>query len=235
MASVSALTRQIRALDPVGVRRSFDESPALLPARDDRGRTWLHLCCSVDVGSRHRDVDASLAIADDLIGRGLDIDDAAFTEHGGKWRATPLWYSVARGQNIRLAEHLLNAGCDPNHTLWAAAFRNDGAAIDLLLDHGADIDPVIEDETPFLAAVKHSHFAAAWRLADRGADINFVDTARMTALHYMLKKSSAPEHFVSLMAYRPRLDVIGPDGRSAAAILGAKRDPRLRALATDDS
>src|SRR5262245_7314479 len=140
MASVTGLTRHVRALDADAVASALDESPELLDRRDDRGRSWLHLCCSVDVTKRPDDVGGSVAIVDDLLGRGLGIDDAAFTEHDGAWRATPLWYSIARGGNRRLAQHLLERGCDPNHTLWAAGFRDDVEAIDLLIDHGADVD-----------------------------------------------------------------------------------------------
>jgi hypothetical protein len=51
--------------------------------------------------------------------------------------------------------------------LWAAAFCDDVAMIRLLLDHGARIDAVAEDETPFLSAIKSSHFAAAEELLKR--------------------------------------------------------------------
>ena len=232
MASQTGLTREVRALDSEAVRFSLDAAPQLLDARDARGRSWLHLCCAIDVTSRPDEVAASIDIVDDLMRRGLDIDEPAFTESGGSWRATPLWYSIARGRNLRLAEHLLERGCDPNHTLWAAAFNDDLPAIDLLLDHGADIDPAIEDETPFLGAIKTSHFPAAWRLAQRGADIDVVDPQGMTALHHMLKKSSDAAHFVAFADFGPRLDIPGPDGVTASELLSRKRDPVLRALAT---
>jgi ankyrin repeat protein len=231
MASKTTLTRQVGALDAVAVRVSLDESPALLDHRDERGRNWLHLCSSIDVTNRADEVDASIAIADDLLERGIDIDDAAFTEHDGAWRATALWYCVGRGRNLPLATDLLERGCDPNHSLWAAAFRDDLAAIDLLLDHGAELDAVIEQETPFLSAVKTSHFRPAWHLAERGADIDIVDPNGMTALHYMLKKSSDTVHFVDFFQFEPRIDIPGPDGVTAAELLSRKRDQTLRELA----
>jgi hypothetical protein len=231
MASATGLTRQIRALDADEVRASFDAAPALIDHRDQRGRNWLHLCCSIDVTNRADDVDASIAIADDVLERGIDIDDAAFTEHDGRWRATAVWYCIGRGRNRGLAQHLLERGADPNHTLWAAAFLDDLAAIDLLLAHGAELDAVIEDETPFLSAVKTSHFRSAWHLAEQGADVDVVDSNGMTALHYMLKKSSDTVHFVDFFRFGPRVDIPDPEGVTAAERMSRKRDQTLRELA----
>ncbi|WP_163078698.1 ankyrin repeat domain-containing protein, partial [Acinetobacter baumannii] len=78
--------------------------PDLLGHRDERGRSWLHLACATP--------GTGVAMADLLLGLGLALDDAAFTE--GAWRATPLWFAVARGSNHPLAEHLLACGADPN-------------------------------------------------------------------------------------------------------------------------
>jgi hypothetical protein len=197
VASKTGITRLVRALDADGVRDAVDESPALVDHRDSRGRSWLHLTCSIDVSGRPpSDVDASLAIASLLLDRGLGHSDAAFIE--GSWRATPVWYGVGRGRNLRLVAWLLDQGADPEHSLWAAAFNRDVEAIDLLLDHGASIDAVAEDETPFLSAIKVSHFREAWRLAERGADVGFADSKGMTARDYMTRKRSPRAAFDAL-------------------------------------
>ncbi len=43
-----ALIRELRWKD---VEAGLVENPALLDFRDDRGRNWLHLCCSVNPNS----------------------------------------------------------------------------------------------------------------------------------------------------------------------------------------
>ena len=102
MTSKTILTRQVRSFDALGVERSLDASPDLLDVRDERGRTWLHLCCSVDVTTRSKvDRRGERRARVRLLDRGLDMDDAAFTED--TWKATPVWFTVARGRNLDLA------------------------------------------------------------------------------------------------------------------------------------
>ena len=204
------------------------ESPSLIGVRDPRGRNWLHVCCSVNPKSRGLHAGDAVRTADVLLHAGLDIDEPAFSE--GNWRATPLWYAVARGQNLTLARHLLERGAGPNHCLWAAAYRDDLPAIKLLVAAGADVDPVTEDETPFLSAVKRSRFRAAKLLLELGANVDFQDRRGMTALHYMLRKGSDKRHLRMVIARGARLDLADRKGATAAEILRRKRDPALQRL-----
>jgi ankyrin repeat protein len=103
----------------------------------------------------------------------------------------------------------------------------------LLLEHGADIDPVAEDETPFLSAVKGSHFRAAEALLERGANVNIQDSHGMTALHYMLKKDSEKRHFRVLLRYGARGDLKDEKGDTAAEIMSRKRDPEFKTMANE--
>jgi len=69
VTSKTTLTKQVRAFDVDAVRLSLEESPDLLGARDERGRTWLHLCCGVDVRDR-TDRGPSLTLANGGSGAG---------------------------------------------------------------------------------------------------------------------------------------------------------------------
>jgi ankyrin repeat protein len=211
------------------VKAALAETPELLGFRDGRGRNWLHLCCGANAARKKLDPADTIKTADALLAAGLDVNAEAFCE--GEWKATPLWYAVARGENRALARHLLKRGSDPNHCLWAAGFRDDVDMIRLLARGGAEIDPVAEDATPFLSAIQWSHFAAAEELLKLGADPNFQDSKRMTALHYLLKKGSDEKHVRMLIDHGARGDIPNREGVTAAAILRKKRDAGFRRLA----
>lgn len=210
-------------------RAGLVENPKLIDFRDDKGRNWLHVCCSVNPRQRALRTAGGVRTADVLLSAGLDLDEEAFRE--GEWKATPLWYAVARGENLVLARHLLGLGADPDHCLWAAAYRDDVAVIRLLLDAGAELDPVAEDETPFLHAVKWSHFRAAKALLERGAKVDFQDRSGMTALHYMLKKRSDERHVRMVLKFGARGDLPDGSGSTVKEIMMRKRSAALREMA----
>ena len=168
MISKTAMLSMVKELRWKEARESLAQWPDVLRVRDKRGRTWLHLTCAVDVSKRQGASRASIQLAEVLLGLGLDINDAAFTEEN--FRATPLWYAIAFGKNIPLAKFLLGRGADPNYGMFAAAYNDDAAAIRLLADHGAPIDPEAEGATPLLSAVQWSRFKAAEELLKRGAN-----------------------------------------------------------------
>jgi hypothetical protein len=228
LISKTRLTERVKAFDWQGLDADLAEAPQLLGYRDERGRNWLHLCCATELKGRHPA--ASLKTADVLLARGIDLAGHAFTE--GAWKATPVWFAIGRGRNLALAEHLLKKGADPNYSLWAAGFLDDPASVDLLVRYGALLeDPAVSEESPFVSAVKWSHFKAAEALARHGADVNARDEKGLTALHLMLKKDSDAAHFEMLARYGARGDIPGPDGQTAAQIMARKKDPRFKALA----
>jgi uncharacterized protein len=224
------LVERVRAHDWAEVERGIKAAPGLLRWRDERGRGLLHLCCIAPAKSA-AEVAASIKTADVLIAAGLDISEAAFTEDGGRWRATPLWHAIGRGRNLALAEHLLKLGCDREHSLWAAVFRRDPDAIRLLVRYGATVDAPHEGGTPFMGATQVSHFEEAEVLLELCANPDVKDKDGATALHLMLKKGSAPEHLAMVIRHGARGDVPDAQGRTAREILKRKRDPALRALA----
>src|SRR4029077_92819 len=130
-----------------------------------------------------------------------------------------------------LAEYLLKHGSTPNYSLWAAAFNDDFDAIRLLVRHGANLNDVVEDETPFLSAIKTSHFRSAEELLKLGSDVNYQDSKGMTALHYMLKKDSDKKHFPMLIERGARGDIKNKDRVAAADIMRKKKDPQFRKMA----
>jgi len=228
--SKTKLTELVKTFRSKEVDAALAEKPELLSHRDERGRNWLHLCCGVNPKRAKLKADDSVKTAEVLLRHGTDINQEAFTE--GEWKATPLWFAVARGENLGLAEFLLKSGSNPNYCLWAAGFVENIEAIRLLVRHGANVnDRSAAEESPFMGAIKWSHFRAAEELLKLGADVNYVDPVGMTALHYMLKKGSDKKYFAMLIAHGARGDIKNKDGVTAAEIMRKKRDPEFRAMA----
>jgi uncharacterized protein len=225
MVSKTSMREAVRAHRWQEVAQGLAAQPALKDVRDERGRNWLHLACMTPGAD-----EASIATADTLLSLGFAIDDAAFRE--GSWRATPLWHVIARGRNLALAAHLLRLGADPNHCLHAAVWNEDRDAIRLLLDHGAAIEEGAErGDTPLLGAVAWSKFGPAEELLKAGADPNALNAKGATALHMMLNKGSAAEHFQLFARHGARSDIADAEGRTADALLRRKRDPGYRVAA----
>ena len=86
-------------------------------------------------------------------------------------------------------------------------------------------------DTPLLGAVAWSKFGPAEELLKAGADPNVRNKDGATALHLMLRKSSAPEHFQLFARHGARSDIPDAAGLTADALLRRKRAPGYRAAA----
>jgi ankyrin repeat protein len=212
------------------IAQGLAENPALLGFRDERGRNWLHLACGVKVKERGLRVSDSIKTAEVLLNAGLDINQEAFREPD--FKATPLWYAIGHGQNLKLAEFLLQRGSVPHYCMWAAAYNDDPAAIRLLVANGAEINASAEDATPFLFAIQWSRFAAAEQLLKLGADVNAQNSKKTTALHCLLKKGSDKKYVQMLVRFGARGDLKDSSGVTTSEIMSRKKDPDFRAMST---
>jgi uncharacterized protein len=228
LVSKTRMLTLVQELKWKDVKAAIRGNPGLLGFRDKKGRNWLHVCCSVNITKRRRTAADSIRTAEVLLDAGVGINEPATTE--GTWEATALWYSIAFGENLALAEYLLKRGADPNHCLWAAVNRDNAAAIRLLIQNGA-ADPTTEEASPLLAAIHWNKFAAAEELLKLGADANFQDSRKMTALHYLLKNGGEIKYVRMLINYGARWDLKNESGVTAAEVMMRKRDPDFRRMA----
>src|SRR5215475_1428859 len=223
--SKTRLFSAIKSLDVEAVSALLDSHPELARVKDERRRNALHFLCGLPASDKAET--RSLALARLLLDRGFDINEPAFVEEGGAFKATPLWYALSRGRNLPLAKFLLKRGSTPENCLWTAGFDDDVEAIDLLVKAGATLDPVVEDETPFLSAIKWSRFKAAERLLRHGANVNFRNSKGTTALHALVKKRSDRRYIELLLRHGADPHLRDAKGESPLYMVARWRDKSL--------
>ncbi|GJM27354.1 MAG: hypothetical protein DHS20C16_37690 [Phycisphaerae bacterium] len=89
---------------------------------------------------------------------------------------------VSGADNPEAVEYLLNQGGDPNlrdstdHTpLFQAAVHGNVKIVEILIDHGANVDPICNGMTPLQIAAASGHIAVIERLLASGANPSNVD------------------------------------------------------------
>ncbi len=223
--SKTRLFGALKALDVEAVSALLDAHPKLAQVKDERRRNALHFLCGLPASDKESA--RSLALARLLLDRGFDVNEPAFVEEGGAFKATPLWYALSRGRNLPLAKFLLKRGSTPENCLWTVAFDDNVEAVDLLVKAGARLDPVVEDETPFLSAIKWSRFKAAERLLHHGANVNFQNSKGTSALHAVVKKNSDRRHVEMLLRYGADPTIRDAKGVRPLDMVARRRDQTL--------
>jgi uncharacterized protein len=151
-------------------------SPSLAQAIDSRGRTALHMACAVRPGGATLGEPNGIATVSALLKAGADLEaPAPMDEDEGDFRATPLWFAVARGENLTLTQHLLKLGADASYSLWAAVWRDDEILCRDLLKSKPRLNLRAHGETPLFYAARLKRLKALELLLDAGADPTIAD------------------------------------------------------------
>lgn len=152
-------------------------APELVEASDPQGHTALHRACAVKPGSSAALLESTgIATVKVLLGAGADLERAVpMDEDEGDFRATPLWYAVARGENFPLVEFLLKQGANASYSLWAAVWRDDEEVCRALLEARPELNLKAHGETPLFYAARLKRLATLAMLIDAGADPSIAD------------------------------------------------------------
>jgi ankyrin repeat protein len=86
------------------------------------------------------------------------------------FRATPVWFAVARGENLPLVRFLLKRGADASYCLWAAVWRDDAVLCRALLQAKPRLDLRAHGETPIFYAARLQRLRTLELLVAAGAD-----------------------------------------------------------------
>lgn len=173
--SKSALFAAAKAWDAGAVKAILAAAPELLEAAQPDGRRALHLACGVRPDARGLGEANGLRTAAALLDAGAELEAEVPRLREDDFRATPLWFAVARGENLPLVRALLRRGADASHSLWAAVWRDDGATCRALLAAKPRLDGVVEGVTPISYAARLRRLKTLALLIDAGADPSIPD------------------------------------------------------------
>jgi uncharacterized protein len=199
--SKTALFRAASAWDAASLNSLLEAAPGLISGTDPKGRTALHLVCSAKPRQRANDPDG-IGVAAALLEAGADLEAAMPVDADeGDFRATPLWFAIARGENLPLAKFLLERGADPSSSLWAVVWRDDERLCRLLLSRKPRLDLKAHGETPIFYAARLRKLKTLDLLIQAGADPAVVDNQGRDALD-IARARGLPEAVVESLAHR---------------------------------
>lgn len=171
--SKTSLFAAAKMWDHVAVTAILSAAPQLLHATDPKGRSALHLACAVKPGGAGLAEPNGLKTATTLLDAGADLEgEVPMDEDEGDFRATPLWYAVARGENLPLAAFLVKRGANASYSLWAAVWRDDEDMCRTLLKakHALELNLRAHGETPIFYAARLQRMKTLALLMEAGAN-----------------------------------------------------------------
>jgi ankyrin repeat protein len=198
--SKTALFNAAKAWDAAATEALLAAFPDLAQATDLKGRTALHLACGVKPGSRTIGEPNGLRTVAALLKAGAGVEvEAPMDEDEGDFRATPLWYAVARGENLPLVQFLLTRGADASYSLWAAVWRDDDVVCRELLKNRPRLDLRAHGETPIFYAARLKRLKTLDLLIEAGADPTIVDDKGRDAID-IARARRLPKNLVDRLA-----------------------------------
>jgi hypothetical protein len=172
--SKSALSIAAKSWDFAAVTALLRAAPQLVRAIDPKGRMALHIACGAKASSK--DDPSGLKTVAALLKAGAGLEDIVpMDEDEGDFRANPLWYAVARGENLPLVRFLIKRGADASYSLWAAVWRDDPVLCRALLSSKPRLNLRAHGETPLFYAARLQRLKTLRLLLEAGADPAIAD------------------------------------------------------------
>jgi hypothetical protein len=200
--SKTALFAAASSWDAPLVRALLEAAPHLLAATDPRGRTALHLACSVKPGNTGTREPNGIRTVTTLLACGADLHGYVPLDQG-TFKGTPAWYAVAHGDNLPLVRMLLKRGADVSNCLFAATWNDNAAMLREILNTNPPINDVVEGEPVIVSAIRWRRMKPLEVLIDAGADASVPDANGRDAVFHARRKK-LPERLVRrLEALRP--------------------------------
>jgi hypothetical protein len=174
-SSKTALFEAARRWDAATVTALLKAAPVLVTATDPKGRQALHIACAVPRGPKLGEPNGIATVTGLLkAGAGLEAHVPMPAEEGD-FRANPVWYAAARGENLALVKFLLRRGGDASYSLWAAVFRDNTEMMRTLLGAKPRLNLRADGETAIFYAARLQRLKTLGLLIAAGADPSIKD------------------------------------------------------------
>src|SRR5262245_29704728 len=203
--SRTALFEAAKSWDAPAVKAMLTAAPALVNATDPMGRRALHMACAVRPGGKLGEANG-IKTATVLLKAGTPLEAEVLIKDAEEdFRATPIWFAVARGENLALVKFLLKRGADASTSLWAAVWRDDAAMCKALLAAQPRLDKRVHGETPIFYAARLQRLKTLRLLIDAGADPAIADQRGRDAVDIARARRLPTSLIERLAALRERL------------------------------
>ena len=174
--SKTALFEAAKRWDAAAVKAILVAAPALVKATAPKGRMALHMACAVKPGSGKLGEPSGIKTVTALLDGGAELEaEVPMEEDEEDFRATPVWFAVARGENLPLVRFLLKRGADPSYSLWAAVWRDNAVLCRDLLAAKPRLNLKAHGETPIFYAARLQRLKTLDLLIAAGADPTIAD------------------------------------------------------------
>jgi hypothetical protein len=158
-----------RRWDAAVVAALLKAAPGLVNATDPKGRQAIHIACAAPPGRKQAEPNGTATVTA-LLKAGAALEAEVPMPDEGDFRATPVWYALARGENLPLVRSLLKRGADASYSLWAAVFRDDAKLMAALLAARPRLNLRAHGETPIFYAARLRRLKTLDLLIRAGAD-----------------------------------------------------------------
>jgi len=164
------LGAQIALYDLEAVRAALWSDPKAATQNLGPRTPMAHLCFSKWHQAHPELRDNMMAIADLLLARGADVNDAIPVAPDNDHQLSVLYGAIGHADNMVLARWLLENGADPNdgESLYHATELGHHEGLDMLLAHGADP----RGTNALLRAMDFDDHVAVGKLIAAGGDVN---------------------------------------------------------------